>query len=84
MRPLAWESAWSLTDGGSYAVAADGQAAGGAVVTLLVDDLDAWVAAIGDGLQPSRLEEVDGVPRQAIYADPAGNEVALAHLEAAG
>ncbi len=53
---------------------ADG--AGNCVVTIILDDLDARVAAIaGRGLEPDQVETYANGVRKVIYRDPDGNQV---------
>ena len=53
------------------------EGAGNSVVTVMIDDLDARVAAItARGIEPDeRLTYGNGV-RKAVYRDPDGNELA--------
>lgn len=85
MRPHAAEAAWQLTaDGWLYVVAAGEQdVAGGAVATLLVDDLDALVTEVQKrGLRCDRIEEVGGgAGRKAIYSDPGGNVIGFGFVQ---
>jgi hypothetical protein len=71
------EAVWTLADDRSVYIVEDARA-GKSVVTLFVDDLDDWVAAIAArGLEPDeRLTYTNGV-RKAHYHDPDGNEVAF-------
>ncbi len=49
--------------------------AGHSMHTILVDDLDAFVAQIADrGIEPSNWEPYPNGMRKAIYHDPDGNE----------
>jgi catechol 2,3-dioxygenase-like lactoylglutathione lyase family enzyme len=75
--PHATEAVWTLADDRSvYVVQADD--AGNGVVTLFVEDLDAYVAEIaGRGLEPDERETYSNGVRKAIYRDPDGNEVGL-------
>ena len=76
--PHATEAVWTLADDRSVYVVEHGEGAGNCVVTIMVDDLDAHVAAIGArGLEPyERLTYSNGV-RKAHYRDPDGNELAF-------
>jgi hypothetical protein len=50
--------------------------AGNSVVTIVLDDLDARVAAIAArGLEPDERETYDNGMRKVIYRDPDGNEL---------
>jgi predicted enzyme related to lactoylglutathione lyase len=64
--------------GGWIYVVGDAERAGRALLTLLVDDLDAQVAALAErGLTPDELETVPGVYREAVFKDPEGNQISL-------
>ena len=67
---------WTLADDRSVYIVEQADGAGHSVVTILVDDLDARVAAIAArGLEPDeRLAYSNGV-RKALYRDPDGNEL---------
>jgi catechol 2,3-dioxygenase-like lactoylglutathione lyase family enzyme len=77
--PHATEAVWTLAEGRSVYAVQDADRAGRCVVTLFVEDLDAWVAEIAArGLQPDeRLTYSNGV-RKAVYRDPDGNELDFA------
>lgn len=50
--------------------------AGGALLTVLVDDLDDQVAAIADrGIEPTKRETYSNGVRKVTYHDPDGNEI---------
>ena len=84
MLPHAGEAAWQLTGEGWLYVVADAARAGGALLTLLVDDLDAHVAELARReLEPTRTETLAGIGRKAIFTDPDGNTVAFAQVNAA-
>ena len=73
----ATEAVWTLAEGRSlFVVEGDAGRAGHCLVTIFVDDLDAWVAEIAArGLDPDeRLTYSNGV-RKAVYRDPDGNEL---------
>lgn len=76
--PHATEAVWTLADDRSVYVVEHPEGAGNSVVTIVVDDLDAHVAAIAArGLEPDeRLTYSNGV-RKAHYRDADGNEVAF-------
>jgi catechol 2,3-dioxygenase-like lactoylglutathione lyase family enzyme len=75
--PHATEAVWTLAEGRSlYIVEEDAARTGHCVVTLFVDDLDAWVAEIAArGLDPDELETYSNGVRKAVYRDPDGNEL---------
>lgn len=74
------ESAWQLAGAAwIYVILDPGRAAGHALLTVLVDDLDAQVAALaGRGLVTEPIETLPGVFRKAAIADPEGNRITFA------
>jgi predicted enzyme related to lactoylglutathione lyase len=72
------EACWQLTDAGWVYVVRDAEHAGGAVVTLLVDDLDAQLAALAErGIETGPVEEIPGTVRSTWVVDPDGNRIQL-------
>lgn len=58
---------------------------GGGLQTMLVDDLDAQVAAISSrGLEPDEVETYSNGVRKMIYRDVDGNEVGFGSQPSAG
>jgi catechol 2,3-dioxygenase-like lactoylglutathione lyase family enzyme len=52
--------------------------AGHSSVTLFVDDLDAFLAAVAErGLRPDSQEDYDNGVRKTIFRDPDGNEIGV-------
>jgi predicted enzyme related to lactoylglutathione lyase len=79
--PNATEIVWTLADGRSVYVKEDPKRAGGGLVTMIVDDLDALVAEIGArGLEPAERETYSNGVRKAIYRDDEGNEIGFGGL----
>ncbi len=77
------ESVWMLTDHGSIYVLLRPERAGHALVTVLVDDLDGFVAAAeGRGVQPALSETYDNGVRKVTFRDPDGNEVGFGEVPA--
>jgi catechol 2,3-dioxygenase-like lactoylglutathione lyase family enzyme len=73
------EAVWTVAEERSLYIQEDPGRAGDALVTLFVDDLDAWVAEIGArGLEPAERETYSNGVRKAIYRDDDGNEVGFA------
>ncbi len=73
------EAAWQLTDTGWLYILRDADRAGGALVTLLVDDLDDHLAALAErGIETEPGHEMPGVVRSAWVTDPDQNRIQLA------
>jgi len=78
MLPNDDEAAWQLTDSGWLYVVRDAEKAGGAVVTLLVDDPDAHLAALAErGVETGLVKEIPGAVRSIWVVDPDGNRIQL-------
>jgi hypothetical protein len=76
--PHATEAVWTLADDRSVYIVEQADGAGNSVVTIVVDDLDARVAAIAaGGLEPDERVTYSNGVRKALYRDPDGNEVAF-------
>ena len=74
--PHATEAVGTLAEDRSIYVVEHADGAGRSVVTILLDDLDAHVAAsAARGLEPDRRETYSNGVRKALYRDPDGNEL---------
>ena len=74
--PHATEAVWTLADERSVYILEDADGAGRGLVTLFVDDLDAWVGEIAArGLEPNERETYSNGVRKVTYRDPDGNEI---------
>ena len=70
------EAVWTLAPDRSVYVVEHADGAGSCVVTVIVDDLEAQVAAIAArGLEPDVHEMYSNGVRKTIYRDPDGNEL---------
>jgi catechol 2,3-dioxygenase-like lactoylglutathione lyase family enzyme len=70
------EAAWQLTETGWIYAVVDAARAGSALCTLLVDDLDAFLAGLADrGIAAGPVETIGGDVRHATIADPDGNRL---------
>jgi len=79
--PNATEVVWTLADDRSLYIEENPARAGSALVTVIVDDLDALTAEIGSrGLEPAERETYSNGVRKAIYRDDDGNEVGFGGL----
>jgi catechol 2,3-dioxygenase-like lactoylglutathione lyase family enzyme len=77
--PNATEVVWTLGDGRSVYIEQDPRRAGGGVVTVFVDDLDARIAQLGSrDLEPAEDETYSSGVRKVTYRDDDGNEVGFA------
>jgi catechol 2,3-dioxygenase-like lactoylglutathione lyase family enzyme len=69
------EAVWILAEHRSVYIEQRPEHAGHAMLTIMVDDLDALAAQIGDrGLHPVEQESYAEGVRKLIYRDPDGNE----------
>jgi glyoxylase I family protein len=76
MLPNEIEAAWQMTESGWIYLIVDREHAGSGLVTLLVDDLDAWLP---DG---AATDPIPGVGREFVFEDPDGNRLKLAQVDA--
>ena len=78
--PNASEGMWTLSDSGSVYLVTDPEHAGGGVVTLAIDDLDALLERLsGHGIAPVRLDSMPA-GRKASFTDAEGNVLAFVEL----
>jgi predicted enzyme related to lactoylglutathione lyase len=81
MAPNDTERTWRLTDASWVYVVADPERAGKALVTLMVDDLDARLAAIRErGIEVGEIEEINEKTRKAEIVDPEGNRIGFGQV----
>src|SRR3954454_8113356 len=74
--PNATEVVWTLADGRSVYIEEEPRRAGGGLVTVWVDNLDAAIAEIGSrGLEPAERETYSNGVRKATFRDADGNEI---------
>lgn len=73
------EAAWRLTDSAWICLIADAERAGSMQHTLLVDDLDAFLAGPAErGIAAGPLELIaDGTVRRVLLRDPDGNRLQI-------
>jgi catechol 2,3-dioxygenase-like lactoylglutathione lyase family enzyme len=77
------EAVWALADRRWLYLLQDAARAGGSLVTVMVDDLDAAVGEIAArGLHPADRESYAGGARKAVYHDADGNEIGLGEVPA--
>jgi predicted enzyme related to lactoylglutathione lyase len=81
--PSATEVAWQLEGSSWIYVVTDPERAGNALLTLLVDDLDAFLAELAArGVVTGPVDEVVPGVRRTVIADPEGNQIALGEAAA--
>jgi catechol 2,3-dioxygenase-like lactoylglutathione lyase family enzyme len=74
--PHATEAVWTLADNRSVYLVEHATGTGNSAVTIFLDDLDAYVAAIAArGLEPDARETYSNGVRKVVYRDPDGNEL---------
>jgi predicted enzyme related to lactoylglutathione lyase len=72
------EAMWQVAETGWIYVVGDTTRAGKALLTLLVDDLEDYVAELGErGLATSAIDTVPGLYRKAVMTDPEGNLISI-------
>ncbi|PRX98471.1 VOC family protein [Allonocardiopsis opalescens] len=70
------EAVWELAEHRSVAVEQDAAHADHSLVTVFVDELDAFVAAASArGVEPAERVAYGNGVRKALYRDPDGNEI---------
>ena len=70
------ECVWEVAEHRYVFIVEDAERAGGGVVTLFAEDLEAAVEAIaGRGLEPAKRETYNNGVRKATYRDADGNEI---------
>jgi hypothetical protein len=75
------ESVWILAEHRSVYVVQKPEHAGHSLVTLLVDDLDAFLdAAAGRGIEPETIDTYENDIRKAVFRDPDRNEIGIGSL----
>jgi hypothetical protein len=74
--PNAKEAAWQLSATGWIYLLADAEHAGSALLTLLVEDLDAFLAGLHErGITASPIELIGDAVRHTVVTDPDGNRL---------
>jgi predicted enzyme related to lactoylglutathione lyase len=74
------EAMWQVASAGWIYVVGDVGRAGSALVTLLVDDLDAQIAELAErGLAVGAIEPLPGARKAAIF-DPEGNTISFGEV----
>jgi catechol 2,3-dioxygenase-like lactoylglutathione lyase family enzyme len=74
--PHATEAVWELAEHRYLFIVEDGDAPGGATITIFVDDLDTLQAEIAlRGVEPAERVTYSNGVRKAIYRDADGNEI---------
>ena len=74
--PTEDEAVWELSDTGLIYVVGDEERAGSALLTLIVEDLDAWAeAAARRGITVDEIDTAPGAVRRTVITDPDGNRI---------
>jgi hypothetical protein len=82
-KPHASEAVWELGEHRFVYIVENGERAGHALHTVMVDDLDALVAGIaGRGIEPADRETYGNGVRKVIYRDVEGNEIGFGGMPA--
>ncbi len=72
------EAAWQMSQAGWLCLVADGDRAGSAAHTLIVDDLDAFLAGLTEReIAAGPVEEIAGNVRFTLITDPDGNRLTV-------
>ena len=72
------EACWQLAEGCWVYLVEDGERVGGALLTLLVEDLEAELAGISErGIEAAPTETMPGKALKATITDPEGNQVSF-------
>jgi hypothetical protein len=81
--PHATEAVWELAEHRYMFIVENRDEAGGAIITILVDDLDALAAEIASrGIEPAERVTYSNGARKAIYRDADGNEISFGGVPA--
>jgi hypothetical protein len=76
------EACWQLTETGWVYLILDADRAGTGLVTLLVDDLDGFIAEVDErGVEMGTVEPVGDSGRSVVLADLDGNRLQVAQVE---
>jgi len=79
------EAAWQMSEAGWLCLVADVDRAGSAAHTLIVDDLDAFLAGLGvRGIGAGPVEAIDDLVRFTLITDPDGNRLTVGQPPANG
>ena len=75
------EAVWQVANTASMYLVVGADGAGGGVMALVVDDVDATLAEIAErGILPERMYEIPGAGRKAVVIDPDGNAISLLEI----
>lgn len=75
------EAVWAIADHRWIYIIVEPERAGGAIQTIMCDDLEAAIAGIAArGLHFSKDEAPDAGVRKLIYYDPDGNEIGVGRI----
>jgi len=75
------EAVWELAEGRLIYIVRRPEDAGHAMLTVIVEDLDALMASVTErGLEPAKQEAYSNGVRKTTYADPDGNEISFGEV----
>ena len=81
--PTDGDAVWHLSETGLIYVVRDQARAGRSLLTLIVDDLDTWVAeATRRGITFGEIDDVPGAVRRISVTDPDGNRITIGEVPA--
>src|SRR4051794_20102860 len=82
--PKEGEGCWRVGEGGWVYLVQDERRAGRALLTVLVDDLDAQLAELAArGLDAGPVETIEGAVRRVRIEDPEGNSITFGEVPGA-
>lgn len=75
------EAVWRLADTASVYLLADVGRAGRGVITLVVDDLESYLANVSTrGIAAGAIQPIPGAGRKSVITDPDGNAVSVVEI----
>ncbi len=76
VHPNETEAMWQLRPGSWIYIASDQKRAGSSFVTVLVDDIDAFVAELsGRDIETGEIDTIPGAVKRVRIIDPDGNKI---------
>ena len=79
--PIDGDAVWQLSETGLIYVVRDAPRAGSSLVTLIVEDLDAWIADVSArGIAAGEIDTAPGAVRRTAITDPDGNRITIGEV----